>query len=98
VRSLVSDLGDAYCEELRRTRIGEFAVEDAGAEVPLGEALGFLPGVELTAEEAERAGHGVAVAGSAAVEAVRLVYAGDLVALARPEGGGLLKPFAVFDR
>ena len=26
VRSLVADLGDAYCEELRRTRIGPFDV------------------------------------------------------------------------
>jgi tRNA pseudouridine55 synthase len=29
VRSLIADLGDAYCEELRRTAIGPFAVEDA---------------------------------------------------------------------
>jgi tRNA pseudouridine55 synthase len=32
VRSLIADLGDAYCEELRRTAIGPFAVDDA---VPL---------------------------------------------------------------
>lgn len=29
VRSLVADLGDAYCEELRRTAIGPFAIADA---------------------------------------------------------------------
>jgi tRNA pseudouridine55 synthase len=29
VRSLIADLGDAYCEELRRTAIGPFAVDDA---------------------------------------------------------------------
>ncbi len=29
VRSLIADLGDAYCEALRRTEIGPFAVEDA---------------------------------------------------------------------
>jgi tRNA pseudouridine55 synthase len=29
VRSLIADLGDAYCLELRRTAIGPFAVEDA---------------------------------------------------------------------
>ena len=29
VRSLVADLGDAYCEQLRRTAIGPFRVEDA---------------------------------------------------------------------
>jgi tRNA pseudouridine55 synthase len=31
VRSLIADLGDAYCEELRRTAIGPFTVEDAVA-------------------------------------------------------------------
>ncbi len=41
VRSLVADLGDAYCESLRRTRIGAFTVEEADAEhpIPLAEAL-----------------------------------------------------------
>lgn len=29
VRSLIADLGDAYCEALRRTAIGPFGVEDA---------------------------------------------------------------------
>src|SRR6202022_708469 len=29
VRSLIAALGDAYCEELRRTHIGPFAVQDA---------------------------------------------------------------------
>jgi tRNA pseudouridine55 synthase len=41
VRSLVADLGDAYCESLRRTAIGPFSVEDADPErpIPLAEAL-----------------------------------------------------------
>jgi tRNA pseudouridine55 synthase len=30
VRSLIADLGDAYCLELRRTAIGPFDVQDAG--------------------------------------------------------------------
>jgi tRNA pseudouridine55 synthase len=34
VRSLIADLGDAYCEELRRTAIGPFNVTQAG-EPPL---------------------------------------------------------------
>lgn len=34
VRSLIADLGDAYCEELRRTAIGPFAVEQAVALPP----------------------------------------------------------------
>ncbi len=35
VRSLIADLGDAYCLELRRTAIGPFAVEEANTEEPL---------------------------------------------------------------
>lgn len=36
VRSLIADLGDAYCEELRRTVIGPFDVADAVAPPPRG--------------------------------------------------------------
>ena len=95
VRSLIADLGDAYCEELRRTAIGPFRVEDAGEEIPLEEALGFLPAVELDEEAARRASHGVAVAGPASQEPVRLTHKGRLVAVARPDGERL-KPFIVF--
>src|SRR3954452_24683201 len=49
VRQLVADLGDAYCEELERTAVGSFRLEDAGAFVPLAAALSFMPGVELSA-------------------------------------------------
>ncbi len=42
VRSLIADLGDAYCLTLRRTRIGPFDVADAGRSVPLGEALSLV--------------------------------------------------------
>lgn len=38
VRSLIADLGDAYCLELRRTAIGPFAVEDALAPPQRGES------------------------------------------------------------
>jgi len=63
VRSLIADLGDAYCEQLRRTAIGPFAVADADPEriVPLDAALGFLPEAPLHGEQAQRAAHGVAV-------------------------------------
>ncbi len=43
VRSLVADLGDAYCESLRRTAIGPFEVRDAGTFLPLAAALDRLP-------------------------------------------------------
>jgi tRNA pseudouridine55 synthase len=95
VRSLIADLGDAYCLELRRTAIGPFDVADAGRFVPLEEALGFLPAVELTGEEARRAGHGVAIAGTAA-GTVRLVDDAGLIALAEPRGDDSLKPVVGF--
>jgi tRNA pseudouridine55 synthase len=42
VRSLIADLGDAYCEALRRTAIGPFTVERAGTLLPLTEALALV--------------------------------------------------------
>jgi tRNA pseudouridine55 synthase len=44
VRSLIADLGDAYCERLRRTAIGPFGVEEAdeARPIPIGEALARL--------------------------------------------------------
>ena len=60
VRSLIADLGDAYCLALRRTAIGPFAVRDAVALPPRGEpwqqppliglerALAMLPAAERT--------------------------------------------------
>jgi tRNA pseudouridine55 synthase len=97
VRSLIADLGDAYCLELRRTGIGPFSVEDADPEriVPLGEALSFLPEVRLAVEDARRAGHGVAVAGRAD-GFVRLTDDAGLIAIAEPREGGLLKPIVGF--
>jgi tRNA pseudouridine55 synthase len=95
VRSLIADLGDAYCLELRRTRIGPFDVADAGRFVPLGDALAFLPAVELAGDDARRAGHGAAVPGEAA-GTVRLVDADGLIALAEPRGDGTLKPVVGF--
>jgi tRNA pseudouridine55 synthase len=46
VRSLIADLGDAYCERLRRTRIGPFGVDEADEARPLdvGDALARIPG------------------------------------------------------
>jgi tRNA pseudouridine55 synthase len=44
VRSLIADLGDAYCETLRRTRIGPFSVDEADedAPIPIADALARL--------------------------------------------------------
>ncbi len=97
VRQLIADLGDAYCEELERTRVGSFRVEDADPDrvVALEEALDFIPSVELDADSAERARHGVAVAGSAPPGPVRLIARGSLIAIAEPAGDGMLKPDVV---
>jgi tRNA pseudouridine55 synthase len=96
VRTLVADLGDAYCLELRRTGIGPFDVADASDEViPLRDALSFLPEVVLAHDDARRAGHGVAVAGDAD-GVVRLSDEAGLIALAEPRGDGTLKPVVGF--
>jgi tRNA pseudouridine55 synthase len=97
VRTLIADLGDAYCLELRRTRIGGFDVAGADDQriVPLDDALSFLPAVELAGEDARRASHGVAVE-AAAEGTVRLRDARGLIALAEPREGGLMKPVVGF--
>jgi tRNA pseudouridine55 synthase len=97
VRSLIADLGDAYCLELRRTAIGSFSVADADPEriLPLNDALAFLPEVALTGDDARRASHGVAVPGTATAT-VRLTDADGLIALAEPREPDLLKPTVGF--
>jgi tRNA pseudouridine55 synthase len=98
VRSLIADLGDAYCLELRRTAIGHLDVEDADEEriVPLDRALEFLPAVTLEGADARLAAHGVAVPGESAAGTVRLLDADGVIALAEPREGGLLKPVVGF--
>lgn len=71
VRSLVADLADGYCLELRRTAIGPFeigsarpldALDSVGsitqALLPLDAALAFLPTVRLDPVQAEAIRHG----------------------------------------
>jgi tRNA pseudouridine55 synthase len=84
VRSLIADLGDAYCVELRRTRIGSFAVEDASERmIALDDALGFMPAVVVDADAGRRAGHGERVLVQTDTAGVVRVLDGDgLVCLA----------------
>jgi tRNA pseudouridine55 synthase len=101
VRQLVATLEDAYCEELERTRIGPFRLEDADAErlVPLADALDFLPERKLDPEEARGVAHGRALDGAPAgggaeavgpgAPAVRLTTAAGLVAIAEVRGDRL---------
>jgi tRNA pseudouridine55 synthase len=98
VRSLIADLGDAYCEELRRTAVGPFLVEEADPQriLPLGQALDFLPERRLDGEESRRAAHGAALAsgGTSRGQPVRLTDEAGLVAIAEARDG-LLKPTVV---
>jgi tRNA pseudouridine55 synthase len=103
VRQLVADLGDAYCEELERTAIGPFRLEDADPErlVPLAQALDFLPGEELDAAEAERVAHGGAVPRTGGLtdrqmgDTIRLTHGARVLAIAEPREDRL-KPLVVF--
>jgi tRNA pseudouridine55 synthase len=87
VRSLIADLGDAYCLELRRTAVGPFEVGDAGragisSPVALAEAVSFLPEVHLDAEQGRRVGLGQRLELSAQpAPAVRILDPDGLVAL-----------------
>jgi tRNA pseudouridine55 synthase len=47
VRSLIADLGDAYCLELRRTAIGPFSVQDAMLPPERGESWDETSLIEL---------------------------------------------------
>ena len=101
VRSLIADLGDAYCVELRRTLVGPFDVADADPArvLPLERALSFLPVVTLDADAGWRAAHGQAVPGEppdGAAGEVLLVDADGPVAIAEPGDGAVLKPIVGF--
>jgi tRNA pseudouridine55 synthase len=99
IRQLVADLGDAYCEELERTAVGPFRLEDADPDrvIEVGEALAFLPERALSASEAAGVAHGVRVAaGDSPPEGVvRLTHDGQLMAVAEPRGSDL-QPVVVF--
>ncbi|HEX4760761.1 MAG TPA: tRNA pseudouridine(55) synthase TruB [Thermoleophilaceae bacterium] len=100
IRSLITDLGDAYCEELERTAIGPFRIEDASEEriLPLDEALDFLPERELDSDEATKAANGVALRTEnweLGTEHVRLMHEQRLIAIAEPRSNEL-KPIVVF--
>lgn len=97
VRSLIADLGDAYCLELRRTRIGPFSVGDAGAAVPLGEALSrVLPVLDVSGDVAQRLAFGQRVEGSAAGPVLVRDPDGAPVAIAEEREPGLLRPVVGF--
>jgi tRNA pseudouridine55 synthase len=106
VRQIAADLGEAtgagaYCLELRRTAVGEFAVSDAAApaavlDEPRGpwfrgpaDALPHLPARELVPAEAEAVRHGRALQLDGETGPVRLLSGGDLVAIGEPRDDAL---------
>ena len=99
VRTLIEELGDAYCEQLRRTAVGHLRLEDAGERLrPIGELVSHLPARSLDQSEAERVVHGLrlpadpAGAGEADAEPepLRLMLGERLLAIARPREGELV--------
>jgi tRNA pseudouridine55 synthase len=101
VRQLVADLGDAYCDELERTAIGDFKLADADPEriVAPDDALAFLPERPLDSDEAAAVRNGIRVpaAGGEEGTASRLTHAGEVVAIAERRGHEL-QPVVVFGR
>jgi tRNA pseudouridine55 synthase len=84
VRSLIADLGDAYCLALRRTAVGPFDVADADCarRIPLADALSFLPEVRLDADQGRRVAQGQRLeVGAQPAPAVRILDPHGLVAL-----------------
>jgi tRNA pseudouridine55 synthase len=107
VRTLIADLGDAYCEELERSAIGPFRLEDAlagplppdpaAALMPLSDALGFLAERPLSLEEAQAVRHGRRVpAAGAEGPHVRLTAGPQLVAIGERRADEL-QPVVVFE-
>ncbi|HVC85368.1 MAG TPA: tRNA pseudouridine(55) synthase TruB [Solirubrobacteraceae bacterium] len=97
VRSLVADLGDAYCLELRRTAIGPFSVagawpgEGVAAVVAVAEAWARFGSVLALDEAQARAiGHGRGIPGRGVEGHALLVDAsGTAVAVASEQAGEL---------
>src|SRR4029450_5073995 len=98
VRSLVTDLGDAYCEELERTAIGAFRLEDAADDrlLPLSEALSFMPEQALSGDEAMAVRHGRRIPAQATgTRHTRLTHEGQVLAIGELREGEL-QPVVVF--
>ncbi len=108
VRTLISDLGDGYCLELRRTAIGPFAVDDAQSPddppeawriVPLLDLLRVvMPIVPVDDEIARRATHGQRFTLEAAPSdgTFALVHEDEPIAIAEREPDGRTHPVVGF--
>ena len=99
IRTLIETLGDAYCQELRRTAVGPIGIERAGELLTPLEALSFLPRFEVDDTTADRIGFGQPVEALEAMpegEPVALVNGDNLLAVARRSEDSL-KPEVVLE-
>lgn len=108
VRSLVADLGDAYCLELRRTAIGPFRVDDAQDPddppaawrvLPMLDLLRVvMPIVPVDHETATRAAYGqrLELPDAPAEGRFALVHDDDPIAIAEREPDGRTHPVVGF--
>jgi tRNA pseudouridine55 synthase len=86
IRTLVETLGDAYCEQLRRTAVGDIRVDLAGEVLTPLEALSFLPCVEVDRSTADLIGFGRSISapeGLPGGRPVAVVNGDNLLAVAR---------------
>ena len=111
VRQLAGDIGErlgtgAYCAALRRTAVGRLSVDDAvppDAVAPTGglsplTALGHLPRRDLSPSEVPAVANGRPVPGEGEPDTpVALAAEGRLVAVARADGAGELRPVVVLE-
>jgi len=91
VRTLIETLTDAYCEALRRTRVGTIGLPGAeeGEQIePVEELVAHLPAVAIDSDDARRVRNGIRIpAATTAAGPLRLTCEGSLVAIARAEAG-----------
>ena len=103
LRAIARDLGErlgvgAHLTALRREAIGSLSVDravvphrvDRGTVVPAGEVLTHLPTLELDEATRRAVSHGRPIPGaSAGADHAALIHQGELVAVAKAEGGWL---------
>ena len=93
VRTLIESLGDAYCEELRRTAVGHLELADADEQAlhPVAGLVSHLPAIELDDAAALRVVRGQALGLEAPGKEgpVRLMVGERLLAIAGPREGTL---------
>lgn len=86
IRTLIEELGDAYCIELRRTEVGSLRLADASPGIrPVDGLVSHLPARELSQAEALDVIHGRRIdpGRSSEGEPVRLLAGDRLLAIAR---------------